>query len=98
MTLRDEDIFPAVVVVIEQAACSSRRRQALRRPTPDTLVTSRKRAVAVVAKEHVALVGEIRHDDIGTAIVVEVGKIDAHPGEGLAVLVEADAGQQARLQ
>src|SRR5207302_4224579 len=56
-----------------------------------------KRARALVAKQHIALVRKIGHYNVGQAIVVVVVEIDAHASESLAVLVVADAGTQSEF-
>ena len=96
MTLRDEEVLPAVVVVIEEPRAPAREGQ---RGAAHAGRVRRvaKAAVVVLAKEPVALVREIGDDDVGPAVVVVVGEVHAHAGEGLAVLVEADAGKQADL-
>jgi hypothetical protein len=48
-------------------------------------------AVGALVEKAVALVREVGDDDVGTAVVVVVGEVHAHPREGLAVLVEAHA-------
>src|SRR5437773_280993 len=54
-------------------------------------------AVAALAKEPVALVREVRDQEVRTTVVVVVGEVDSHPREGLSVLVVPDAQQQADL-
>ena len=54
-----------------------------------------KGAVAVVAKQHVAFVGEIGDHDVRAAVIIVVAEIGTHSGKGLSVLVVAHAGQQA---
>ncbi len=94
MRLGDEQILPAVVVVIEKAGAPARESE--RRTAHAGLVGHiAKCAVAVVAKQHVAFVGEIGDHDIGTAVIIVIGEIGAHPGKCLAVLVVANPCQQA---
>src|SRR5687768_3823947 len=48
-------------------------------------------------KQPIALIGERVDEQIGTAIVVVVGRVDAHTGEGPAVLVVSDPGLESHL-
>ena len=91
--LRDEKILPAVVVVIEQVRAPTGKSKS-RAAHAGRVGHIPKGAVAVVAKKHVAFVGEIGDHDIGTAIIIVVAEIRAHAGEGLAILVVSNARQQ----
>src|SRR5258708_15572388 len=94
MGLRDEQVFPAIVVVIEKVCAPAGESQS-GVTHAGRVGHIAKRAGALIAKQHIALVGEIRHDDIGQAIVVVVAEVDSHACEGLAVFVVAHAGEQA---
>ena len=50
-----------------------------------------ERPVAVIHVERVQLFREVRDEDIGKAVAVDVGAVDAHAGLRLAVAVEPDA-------
>ncbi len=96
MTLSHEQVLPSVVVVIEEAGAPTGVSE--RRAAQSGLVGHiRERAVAVVLEQHVALVRQIRDNDVRPAVVVEVGEVRAHPSEGLAVLVVADAGGERNV-
>ena len=96
VSLRHEDILPAIVVVVEETRAPARIWKCGATHARRVGDVS-KRAVAVVAKQPVALVGEVGDEDIGTAVVVVVRKVHAHAGKGLSVLVVSHAGQQGHL-
>src|SRR4029453_14785469 len=51
--------------------------------------------VAVVAKEPIAFVRQIGHENIGMTVVVEVAEVRPHAGERFALLGKADTGYQS---
>ena len=67
-------------------------------PRPLSVGHVAEAAVRILTEQHVALVGQVRDDNVGAAVVVVIGEVDAHAREGLAVLVEADACDQADLR
>ncbi len=94
MPLCNEEVLPAIIVVIEQ----------LRTPTgkSESQAAQARRvghipeaAVAVVVKEVIAFVGKIRGHNIRATVIVEIAEVDAHPGKRLAVLIVGNACGQA---
>src|SRR4029077_2732075 len=94
MALRDQEIFPAVIVVIKETIAPAGVRHG---DTANTGKQSgiREGGIAVALIQGVALVGKIRDDHIGPAIIVEIREVDAHAGEGSTVTVDGDAGGKA---
>ncbi len=91
-----EEVLPPVVVVVEEADAPAGGEQA---DAPDAggVGVVREGPVPGVAVERPALVGEVRDDDVGPAVVVVVGEVDPHAREGPPVLVEGGEGQQRHL-
>ncbi len=96
MSLCDEDVFPAIVVVIDEFSTPAgigKRRVA------DTGVVGRilEVAIAEVPIESVHFLREVRDEDVRQAVVVVVREVHAHSGEGLAILVVSGARLQRDL-
>src|SRR6266568_1959693 len=94
MPLCNEEILPAIIVVIEQ----------VRAPTGKSESGSAQArrvghipeaAVAVVAKEVITFVGKIRNHNIRAAVVVVIAEVGPHPGKRFAVLIVGNACGQA---
>src|SRR4029077_19476186 len=56
-----------------------------------------KRGVAIVLIESVALVGEIGDDQVGPAVIVVIGEVDAHAGISAAVAVDGYLRRQTHF-
>src|SRR6267378_6923327 len=96
VALRDEKIFPAIVVVIQKAnAPSGVQHGGARHAGAEAGVG--ETGVAIVLVESVALVGEIRDDQVRPSVIVVVGEVNAHAGVGAAVAVDRDLGGQPHL-
>lgn len=93
MALRDQEILPAIIVVVKEAVAPAGVGHA-DAANPGDLTGIREGAIAVVLIQGVALVGEIRDDDVRPAIIVEVREV-AHAGEGSTISVNGDAGGEA---
>lgn len=90
VTLRDKQIFPAVIVEIgpTHAPAGAARRDA-RQPGCQARVA--KQTTALIVIERVDLAGEVGHDQVGAAVVVVVAEVGAHPGVRFAVFGEGHA-------
>src|ERR1700687_590995 len=96
MPLRNEEVLPAIIVVVEQVRAptgKSESRAAHARLVGHIL----KGAVAIVLIEVIALVGKIGDNDIWVAVVIEVAEVGAHPGKRFAVLIVGNACEQANF-
>jgi hypothetical protein len=90
VALRDEDVAPAVVIEV----CEARAPAGIEQCDLADAGSVRdvvERHLARVQVERVGFVREGGDKDVRAAVVVEVGGVHAHPREGLAVLVVADA-------
>src|SRR5260370_11422017 len=96
VALRDKEIVPSIVVVIQKAnAPSGVQHGGARNSRAEAGIG--ETGVAIVLVERVALVGEIRDDQVRPAIIVIVGKVDAHAGVGAAVTVNGNLREQPDL-
>src|SRR5207249_8225895 len=84
VALGDEEIFPAIVVIVEETDAPPRVGHGEAGDTGSEAGVS-KSGVAIVLVEGVALVGEIRDDQIGPAIVIIIGEIYNYASVSLAV-------------
>src|SRR4051812_20277373 len=79
VTVGDEKVWPNVVVEVEKLYPEAQERNA-HRTTSRVSGQIGELAIVVVVVEVVGVVGEIGFDDVGPAIMIVVGGIDAHPG------------------
>src|SRR6266568_9368595 len=90
VAVRDENIGPAIVVVIEEEAAEAERYQ---RGTTDfgagCFVHKQAVAFVVIKREH--LIGKVSNDQACTAGAVVVGSINAHAGASDTIFAEGDA-------
>ena len=96
MALGNEKIFPAVVVVIQKANTPPGVQHGGASDAGAETGVS-KSGVAIVLIERIALVCKIGDDQVGPAVIVIVGKIDAHAGVGPAVAVNGNLREEAHL-
>src|SRR5207249_8309283 len=96
VALGDQEILPTVIVVVEEAYAPSGVGHGDASDAGREAVVGESR-VAVVLVEGVALVGKVRNDQIRPAVIIIVGEIDAHTGEGAAVAVDGDFGEEAHF-
>src|SRR5258708_30584925 len=88
VAIGDENIGPAVVVVIEEETAKTERDQGgaahfgLRRFVDEQAV-----ALVVIERDH--LVGEVADDDAEAAAAVVVGGVDAHAGASDSIFAES---------
>src|SRR6266852_553100 len=96
MPLRNEEVLPAIIVVIEEVRAPTRKSES--RAAQARLVGRiPEAAVAVVVKEVIPLVGKICDDNIRATVIVEIAEVGAHPGERFAVLIVGNACGQANF-
>src|SRR6266480_332623 len=86
MPLRNEEVLPAIIVVIEQ----------MRAPTgkSESRSTHARRvghilegAFAVVVKEVIAFIGKIRDDNVRATVIVVIAEVGPHPGKRFSVRI-----------
>src|SRR6266536_1263240 len=77
MAVGDEDVFPAIVVEVEKFNAEGEERNADRAEVCGPRHVG-EFAVVIVVVEVVAVVGEISLDDVGPAVIVVVGGVNAH--------------------
>ncbi len=75
----DEDVGPAIVVEVEKFYPEAEERNADRTKAGASRQVG-ELAVAIIVIEVVGVVGEIGLDDVGPAVVIVVGGVDAHAG------------------
>src|SRR5947208_7266775 len=94
MSLRNEEIFPAIIVVIEQ----------MRTPTGKSKSPAAhagrvghilEAAFAVVVKEVIAFIRKVRDDNVGATVIVVVAEVSPHPCKRFAVLIVGNACRKA---
>src|SRR5207253_837191 len=86
VALSNQKILPAIIVVIQKPNSPAGM------GTSDRTYAGRiagivERAVAVVPKQGIHLIGEVGNDQVWQAIVVVVGKVDSHASERTAVAI-----------
>ena len=87
-----EHVEPAVVVEVEPRRAPPRVRQAERAKARRGARRRESARVPSLTYRLRSLAGQLRHDEIFVAVVVEVAGIDAHAGFGLAVGRDRHAG------
>src|ERR1700676_823154 len=92
----DEDVLPAVVIVVEEETAEAERYE---RRTTDFRARSfiHEQAVAFVVVEREHLVCKICNDEAGAAGTVIIHSINAHAGAGHAIFAERDASRNGTL-
>src|SRR5580704_13539388 len=96
MALSDEEIFPAVVIVVEEAYPPSRVSHG-HLANASRVAGIAEGAVSVVLVERVALIRQVGDDNVRPSIVIVIGKIHAHASVGSAIQVDRDFGGQTDL-
>src|SRR5579859_1700520 len=94
MPLSDQQVFPAVVVVIEETHSPTGMGQR-DWSEADRLARVREGAISAVLINGVALIREVCNHDIGPAIIIVVGEIYPHPSIGSAILINRNAAGKA---
>src|SRR6266568_1798149 len=90
MSVGDEQVAPAVVIVIEEAHAKSTHLVAVSPELPGE-GRVRETAIAIVAVQAVVLAVKMRDDEIEPAVIVIVGGVSAHAGFGFAIVPVGDA-------
>src|SRR2546430_6877083 len=90
MPMRNEEVFPAIIVVIEQ----------MRTPTgkSESRATHARRvghilegAFTVVVKEEIAFIRKIRDDNVRATVIVVIAEVGPHHCKRFAVLIVGNA-------
>ncbi len=94
VALRNQQIFPAIIVEIKKTHAPSGVCQ--RHPREPRLRTHvSKCAVAFVLIKRITLIGQVRNNNIWPPVVIVVRKIDSHARVGTAVNVHRNFGNQS---
>src|SRR5436190_5779125 len=91
VTIGDENVFPAVVVEVEKLYAKGEMRNA-DWPKVRRAGKVSKLAVVIVVVKVVAVVGKIRFNDVGPAVVVIIRRVNAHASLLFAVGAVGGAG------
>ncbi len=92
--LRNEQVFPTVIVVIEEVRAPTGKGQG-RAADAGGIGDIAESAVAIVVEKHVALVGKVSDNDVRPAVIIVVAEVDSHAGERLSIFVVPNPGEQA---
>src|SRR5207245_3369683 len=93
VSLGHQKIFPAIVIVVEEAYAPPRVRHGDFGEAGNKTGVG-KCSIVLIAVDSVALIGEIGNHEIRPAVVVVIGKIDAHTCIGPSVSVDGDLRRQ----
>jgi len=88
MALGDEEILPAIIIIVEKADAPAGMLHSGARQA-GTEAGIRKRGVAIVLVESVVLVGQIGDQQVRPAVVIVIGEIDAHAGIRASVAIDS---------
>ena len=94
MSLRNEEILPSIVVIVDESKAPSRvelRRGADAGQRRDVVESP----ITVVLVEGIPLVGQVCHYNIRPAVIVVIGEVDAHSGKRLPFGVHRHSGLEA---
>src|SRR6202022_476937 len=94
VALGNDEIFPAVIVIIEEASAPAGVKHGDAAQTR-TEAGVGETSVATVLVQGVALVSQVGDKEVGPAIIIIVGEIDAHAGEGATVAIDGDLRHEA---
>ena len=96
MAVGNENILPAIIVVIKEEATETERHQ---RSPPNfrllRLINEQSVSLVVIKRDH--LVGEVTDDDAGVSAAIVVGSIGAHAGPRDPILAEPDPRSHTAL-
>ena len=96
MAVGDENVFPPIIVVVEELHAKTKKRNA---DGPDTRRAGQvgELAVVIVVIEVVGIVGEVGFHDIGPAVVIVIRRVNTHAGLLAAINAIGHAGHDSRL-
>src|SRR6059058_3982920 len=100
MSLRNEEIFPAIIVIIEQMRTPTGKSES-RAAHAGRVGHILEAAFAVVVKEVIAFIRKVRDDNVGATVIVVIAEVSSHPCKRFAVLIvsnacgKADFGERA---
>src|SRR5579862_6987571 len=94
MLLRDDEILPPVVVIIEKASAPAGMH--LRHSSDSGGIGGvAEGAAPVVVIQRILLVREIGYKHVGKLIVVVIREVDSHAGVSVAIAINRDFGNQS---
>ena len=96
VAVRDEQVFPAVVVEVNEHDAPAQR-EVGRRTDAGNVRDVREHPVTIVAVQRVVIVGEVADREVDQTVAVEVADADAHAGLLVSLLVVGHAGQDRRI-
>ncbi len=89
--IRDEQVEPAIEVIVHEARAESGETKLEQTALSGAVLVE---ALAEIEIERVALVVEVRDEQILVAVAIDVGEVDAHAALRLTVAVHRHARQQ----
>src|ERR1044071_1301384 len=95
MALSHKQVLPTVIVIVDELTTPSRVRPA--NETDAGSVGYIVKAAIALSKQSVFLAAQGINKDVGLTIVVIIGEIETHAGEGHAVAVVGQPGSDADL-
>ena len=96
MTVRDEDVIPAIIIHIKKRGSptyvriSGLRHSGIPADVGESLRTQ-------ISVKRIWLLSEVGHEEVELAVVVEVSKVDTHRSLFLAVSTESSAGDESHF-
>ena len=90
MTIRDQQVLPSVVVVIEEAVAETDERYCRGRDA-DLVADIREDPRPIIVKDDIVVVGEGGIDQIQVTVVLVIAGSDAHVGYLAAITIQGIA-------
>ena len=90
VAVSDDQVIPAIVIVIEKACTPSQERDS-RFAQTGLKGNVREVTLAFIVVEHVRIVGKVRDVKINSAVVVVISNRQSHPRLLAAVFIQGDA-------
>src|SRR3954470_337666 len=95
MAIGDEEILPAIVVVIKEADAEAEVLRIDSQPCPQAYIT--EAAVTIILVDGCHLIREIRSHQIEPAVVIVVADSHAHARQGYSVFIKGASGGHGNL-
>src|SRR5579864_7815715 len=97
MSIRDNYVHPAIVVVVEKLHAKAKKRNADRPKSGGPSLVG-EAGVVVVVVEVVGIVGKVGFYQVWPAVIVVIGAVHPHAGLGQAVGAESHSGLHSHLR